>query len=177
MPRYVALLRGVNVGPNKRVPMAEWRTLLTGLGYTGVQTLLNSGNAVFDAKAAPTATIASRIREAILDGLELDVPVIVKSAAEFQAIVDENVLAAGCTNDTRLMVSFGADTRVIAPLAGFQQYLTPPEAITVTANALYLWCPNGVLESKVAAALLGRQGQNVTTRNWATVKKIAALLA
>ena len=177
MPRFVALLRGVNVGPNKRVPMAEWRTAMTALGYKNVQTLLNSGNAVFDSPSAGTAAHATRIRAAILDELEVDVPVIVKSAAEFEAIVNENALAADCNNDSRLMVSFGADAKVITPLAGFQQYIVPPEQLLVTTNALYLWCPNGVLESKVGAALLGRQGQNVTTRNWATVKKIAELLA
>ncbi len=47
MPRYVALLRGVNVGGNKKVPMADLRELLVGLGYTDVRTHLNSGNAVF----------------------------------------------------------------------------------------------------------------------------------
>ena len=49
MTTFIALLRGVNVGKAKRVPMAEFRTLLAGLGYTGVATLLNSGNAVFRA--------------------------------------------------------------------------------------------------------------------------------
>ena len=51
MPAFVALLRGVNVGKAKRVPMAELRDLLSSLGYTGVATLLNSGNAVFRALA------------------------------------------------------------------------------------------------------------------------------
>lgn len=177
MPRFVALLRGVNVGPNKRVAMADWRTSMTALGYKNVQTLLNSGNAVFDSPQANTTTHASRIREALREDAEVDVPVIVKSAAEFAVIVQENTLAEGCTNDSRLLVAFAADAKVLAPLAGFQQYITPPEQLVVTPNALYLWCPDGVLESKVGAALLGRQGQNVTTRNWQTVRKIAELLA
>jgi uncharacterized protein (DUF1697 family) len=177
MPRFVALLRGVNVGPNKRVPMAEWRTMLTALGYKGVQTLLNSGNAVFDSPSASTAAHATRIRAAILEELEIDVPVIVKSAAEFTAIVAGNVLAAESTNDSRLMVSFAADARALAPLTAFTQHIVAPEKLVVTAEALYLWCPNGVLESTVGAALLGKHGQNVTTRNWATVQKIAELLA
>lgn len=53
MPKFVALLRGVNVGGAKRVPMAQLRTLLSDLGYTQVATLLNSGNAVFGAPGAP----------------------------------------------------------------------------------------------------------------------------
>jgi uncharacterized protein (DUF1697 family) len=61
MPTYVALLRGVNVGKAKRVPMAELRQLLGGLGYTNVSTLLNSGNAVFRTAGASHAKLASDI--------------------------------------------------------------------------------------------------------------------
>ena len=65
MPSFVALLRGVNVGKAKRVPMAELRTLLTGLGYTGVATLLNSGNAVFGAASGSPETHGAAIAAAI----------------------------------------------------------------------------------------------------------------
>lgn len=61
MPRFVALLRGVNVGKGKRVPMAELRKVLTALDYRDVQTLLNSGNAVFESggRAATTRNWAT----------------------------------------------------------------------------------------------------------------------
>ena len=64
MPTFVALLRGVNVGKAKRVPMAELRALLSGLGYTGVATLLNSGNAVFHAPRGTPAKHSADIAAA-----------------------------------------------------------------------------------------------------------------
>ena len=82
MPTFVALLRGVNVGKAKRVPMATLRTLLSGLGYTDVTTLLNSGNAVFRSAKGSPARHAASIASAISEELQIDVPVIVKSAKE-----------------------------------------------------------------------------------------------
>ncbi len=90
MPTFVALLRGVNVGKAKRVPMAELRALLSGLGYTGVATLLNSGNAVFGAPTGTPAKHAKTIAAAISTQLKVEVSVIVKSANELAAILAEN---------------------------------------------------------------------------------------
>jgi uncharacterized protein (DUF1697 family) len=106
MGRFVALLRGVNVGANKRVPMAEWRALLGTLGCTEVQTLLNSGNAVFTSRIRSTATLAQRIHESLQQGLKVDVPVVVKSADEFAAIEADNELAAEALDPSRLLVAF-----------------------------------------------------------------------
>lgn len=95
MPIFVALLRGVNVGKAKRVPMADFRALLGELGYTDVATLLNSGNAVFRASTGTPAKHAAEIASAIAARLAVEVPVIVKSAKELSAIVSENGLAGG----------------------------------------------------------------------------------
>jgi uncharacterized protein (DUF1697 family) len=171
---HVALLRGVNVGGNKRVPMAEWRALLEGLGCTRVRTLLNSGNAVFDAR--PSSQHPARIRQALLDGLQVDVPVIVKSAAEMTAIEAENPLLDVADDASRLIVAFTARPEDLAALAALAALVQPPEQLHVGRHAAYLWCANGILESKAGAALLGQAGRAATTRNWATVMKIRALM-
>ncbi|HEY1395566.1 DUF1697 domain-containing protein, partial [Roseateles sp.] len=111
---HVALLRGVNVGGNKRVPMAEWRVLLEGLGCTNVRTLLNSGNAVFD--AVPSPKLPARIRQVLIDGLAVEVPVIVKTAAEMAAIEAGNPLGAVATDPSRLIVAFTANAEDLAGL-------------------------------------------------------------
>ena len=85
MPTFVALLRSINVGKAKRVPMAELRALLSGLGYKGVGTLLNRGNAVFRAPRGTPAKHATEIAAAISTQLKVEVPVIVKSASELAA--------------------------------------------------------------------------------------------
>lgn len=176
MPRFVALLRGVNVGEAKRVPMAELRQLLTALGYRDVRTLLNSGNAVFESAAPSTTAHASRIRAAIAKKLQVDVPVIVKSSADIAAIQEENTLAAIATEPSRLLVAFTASAADLRALATVVVHVAPPERVLLGRYGAYLWCPEGILKSRAAEALLGKAGRSATTRNWATVSKIAVLL-
>lgn len=175
-PRFVALLRGVNVGKAKRVPMAELRLLLSGLGYANVATLLNSGNAVFNAPGGTSTHHAGAIAAAIAAQLKVEVPVIVKSATEFAAIVAQNPIPAEETQHSRFLVAFVQAPKALPSLATIASLALPPERFVVGKNAAYLLCPAGILESKAGAALLGRAGQSGTTRNWATVLKLQAWL-
>lgn len=174
--RCVALLRGVNVGGRQRVPMADLRALLAGLGAVEVRTLLNSGNAVFGAAAGAPARSAAKIEGAIRQQLGLDVPVIVKSAQQFAAIVDGNALASAVVDPSRLLVVFAPDAPAIESLSVLTLLLAPDERFHLTGHAAYLLCSAGILQSKAAQALLGKVGRLCTTRNWGTVHKLAGLL-
>ena len=156
--------------------MAEWRRLLEALGYREVETMLNSGNAVFTSSGRSTRNHGEAIRVAIQKSLGLEVPVIVKSAAELAAIQEENTLALEAPDPTRLLVAFTAEPTDLQSLAGLAALAVPPERFQLGRHAAYLWCPAGILESQVAEGLLGKAGRAATTRNWATVTKIRALL-
>jgi len=182
MPAFVALLRGVNVGGAKRVPMADWRALMTGLGYTRVATLLNSGNAAFHAPGGAGAAKkhAKAIAAALATQLAVDVPVIVKSAAELAAIVEGNTLAAAAAGEpgfdpSRLLVAFAPDAAALATLAPVADLVRPPERFLLGPHAAYLHCAGGILQSRAGEALLGKAGRAATTRNWATTLKLKAL--
>lgn len=175
MPLFVALLRGINVGKAKRVPMAELRILLAELGYTDVVTLLNSGNVVFRAAKGTPATHAAQLAAAIASKLKVDVPVIVKSAQELAMIVAENPLAATAADPARLLVAFTQDATALSGLAGIEPLVVPPEQFVLGKHAAYLNCVTGILESKAGEALLGKAGKSATTRSWATVLKLQAL--
>jgi uncharacterized protein (DUF1697 family) len=175
MPTFVALLRGVNVGGAKRVPMADLRALLCELGYTNVSTVLNSGNAVFTAAGGTTKSHASAIARGIADRLNLEVPVLVKSARELFAIVAENTLCGETADPSRLLVAYAPDRESLAALAPIAALAKPPDRFHLGAHAAYLHCPAGSLQSPAGAALLGKQGGSITTRNWATTLKLHAL--
>jgi len=175
VPAFVALLRGVNVGKANRVPMAEFRSLLSGLGYTGVATLLNSGNAVFRAAEGTPARHAASIAAALSNQLGVDVPVVVKSAKELAAIVAENPIAVGAEDHSRFLVAFVQDDQGLAELAAIQPFVAPPERFAAGTHAAYLLCASGILESKAGAALLGKPGRAATSRNWATTLKLHAM--
>ena len=175
MPRFVALLRGVNVGKGKRVPMAGLRALVEELGGGDVATVLNSGNIVFTHPGRSAAKQAHALAEGIEARFGVATPVIVKSAAEFAAIVAGNPMPPRDADHSRFVVAFAADADGLEPLRALQARVVAPERFVVDDRAAYLHCPGGLLESPTAVALLGRAGKSVTTRNWATVLKLAAL--
>lgn len=153
------------------MPMAEWRELLAALGHTQVATLLNSGNAVFHADGGTPARHAADISAALLRRLGVDVPVIVKSAHEFAAIVAENPFAAA-PDRSRLLVAFAPDATALATLSAVGALVVAPERFHLGRHAAYLECTGGILESRAGEALLGKPGRAATTRNWATVLKL-----
>lgn len=171
---HAALIRGINVG-GKRVAMADLRTLVTGLGYTGVRTLLNSGNVVFSTRASP-ATAASRLEAGMASELGVTARVVVLTAAEVAEIVRKNPLANVATNPSRLLVSVlanPADRRRLAPLL---RQRWAPGALALGRRVAYLWCPDGILDSPLLEAVAKALGDAVTSRNWGTMTKLHALL-
>lgn len=176
MPRYVALFRGINVGKAKRVAMADLKALLAKLGYESVATLLNSGNAVFTAKSGANARHAARIREAVAEELGVDAHVIVKTAADIASIAKDNVLARWCTDDSRLLVALVQDAKSFQGVKKLEKEDWGDEKMHVGRQAAYLWCADGILESVALGRLLRALEGLGTTRNWATLQKIHALM-
>ncbi|MFG6455655.1 DUF1697 domain-containing protein [Roseateles sp. BYS96W] len=167
--RQVALWRGINVGKAKRLAMADLKALLTDLGATQVTTLLNSGNAVFDVRRALSA---DKLRATVAERLGVDAAIILKSADEWAAIAAEQPIPEA-DDPSRLLVAVTANAAALQAVQGL--VADSGERYVVTAHAAYLWCGNGILESKAAVALLKRLGEAGTTRNWATVGKLQAL--
>lgn len=173
----VALLRGVNVGRAKRVAMADLRALLESLGHAGVRTLANSGNAVFRAGGGDAAGHAAAIERAIADRLGLSLAVVVITFADLEVIVAENPLASSSRDPSRLLVAFTGSADALAAASVLARRSWAPEAIAVGRKAAYVWCANGVGESRLFEALPAAAGAAMTMRNWATVLKLRALAA
>ena len=176
MARYVALFRGINVGKAKRIAMADLRTLLEKLGYTGVKTLLNSGNAVFTSGSGTTAAHAKRIHDAVAKQLGVDARVIVKSAQEVAGIMAGNALGKIASDHSRLLVAMTDDARVLAAIGTLASRPWGAEKVHVGKHAAYVWCADGILESQALTAVLKALEGGGTTRNWATLGKIHDLL-
>lgn len=174
--RHVALFRGINVGRAKRIAMTELRALLESFGYSGVRTLLNSGNVTFDGVAKPATWHARRIRAAVAETLGVDSLVIVKSAAEVSAALAANPLLDVASDHSRLLLAFTSEPADLAAVQALGELASGNESFAVGEHAAYLWCGDGILESPLATRLLKVLDKTGTTRNLATVLKIAALL-
>ena len=175
MPRYAALLRGVNVGKGNRVPMAEWRTLLEALGCARVRTLLNSGNVVFTPAGRPAAD-AGRIRAAILDELGVDAPVTVLSGRALAAAVAANPLEQGAKVPAHLLLAVVRDAKAMSRIRPLARERWAPEAIAVGKGVAYLWCAKGLAGPGLWAAVNRAGGEDVTARNLSTLGKLLALV-
>lgn len=172
--RYIALLRGVNVGRAKRIAMADLRKLVESLGYTGVRSLLNSGNIVFDAHVT-TDEAAAAIDDALVLRLGVAARVFVLDRATICDIIDDNPLLALADDHARLFAFFLAGETQHAAAACLCGHDWQPEALAIGRHAAYVWCPEGVLDSAAAAALGRQLGDNATSRNWHTMTKLHVL--
>ena len=175
MKRHIALLRGINVGKAKRVTMADLRALMEAQGYANVRTLLNSGNAVFDAGAGTPAAHAKKLRAAILEKTGVDCEVIVKTGADLAAAIAEHPLRRHASDDARMLVMFTQEASALAELKSLEAGDWAPEAFAVGAHAAWLWCTDGIIESRIAKAVGKVLKQRGTARNWATVEKLQAM--
>ena len=175
--RQVALIRGINVGRAKRVAMADLRTLVEDFGYTGVRTLLNSGNVVFTAPKDTPAEAAARIEKALLLRVGVDARVVVLTAAELAKVVAENTLLDVADDPSRLLVAVPLRASDRAKLVPLLEQDWDDDGIALGKRAAYLWCAGGILESPMLKAVSRALKDAVTTRNWATVLKLQELLA
>jgi uncharacterized protein (DUF1697 family) len=172
MPRYAALLRGVNVGKGPRVAMGDLRALLGRLGFAEVSTLLNSGNAAFTAPGQEPAAISRRIATALEEELDTPVPVIVVTGAQVATAVAENPFPSA--DPSRLLLAFTQERETLRQIEpGIRAVIGKPDVFAVGSAVAYLHCPGGIARSKAAEALLGRVGRGATTRNLATTRRLA----
>jgi uncharacterized protein (DUF1697 family) len=171
----VALIRGINVGPSKRVAMADLRAAVMDLGYGDVRTVLNSGNVVFTAETGP-AEAAARIEEVLAGPLGVPARVVVVTAEELATAVAHNPLLDVATEPSRLLVAFLADPSCTVRLQPLLERDWAQEALALGEGVAYLWCPDGVIASRVAQAVGRALKDAVTMRNWTTVMKVSAVI-
>ena len=175
MTRHIALLRGINVGGHRKVPMADLRALVASLGYTDVASYIQSGNLVFNAMADEPSVVAE-LEAAIERTFGFAVPVIVRTAEEMTAVAASHPLVDAAAHPRRAMVAFLDRAPAVDPSAamGADEYL--PDRFTLSGREVYLDYPDGSARSKLTHSLLERSLEvRATIRNWNTVTKLVQL--
>jgi uncharacterized protein (DUF1697 family) len=170
---YVALLRGINVGGHRRVPMDDLRRVVESLGHTDVVTYIASGNVVFDSPEREPRALADELEVALVDRFGFDVEVVVRSAEEMTDVVAGNPFVARRAHTRDLYVAFAREPIPAEPAID-RTY--DPDEFCVAPRVVYLHTPAGFGNTKLNATVLHRvAGSSVTTRNWNTVTKLAEL--
>lgn len=175
---YAALLRGINVSGHKKVPMADLRALVEGLGHGGVRTYLQSGNAVFTADDGDEESLAAGLRTAIEEHFGFAVDVLVRDGAYLRAVADACPFPAADLAPKQLHVTYFSAPVDAERFAAIDRPAYAPEEFRLGDRALYLYAPDGLGRSRLADQLARprvNQGLVATTRNWNTVTQLVEM--
>jgi uncharacterized protein (DUF1697 family) len=174
--RYAALLRGINVGGNKKIAMTELRVVLTGLGYADVSTYLQSGNAVFTAPRRSAQALARTLEGSIADTFGMKVSVVIRTSEELSGVLDRNPLPGEPENPSRFFVAFLSAAPAAERTSEIEAESFGADRIWVRGSEAYLWCPRGAGDTLLTNSLIEKRlGVTATSRNWNTVNKLVSL--
>lgn len=174
--RYIALFRGINVGGNKKVPMADLKKLLEKAGYTNVKTLLASGNVLFDSPEKKLPALTQDIEALLEKKFGFTVPTIIRTLDEVRTLIATDPFKGiKVTDATRLYVTFrGAQTKRHSIKIPYKDPEADFHILSVTDGEICSYLIVGQDRGTVdAMGILEKEfGKNITTRNWNTVLKL-----
>lgn len=177
MNKYVALLRGINVGGHKLIKMADLREVFEQSGFKNVVTYIQSGNVIFEAKDSDTGKVVRKIEKAIHQSLGHEVTVILQTVDDLKDLIKVNPFKrVESEEDIGKVVTFmSAEPK--APRLPFVIVKENSEILMIRNRAAFVACrrkPNGMFG--FPNAFFEKEfGVAATTRNWSTVNKILAL--
>ena len=177
MSRHIALLRAVNLPGHNKVSMSDLRSLLEGLGFQDVQTLLQSGNAVFRAGGRTGLQLEKMLERAAAQRLGVGTDFFVRSGDEWNEVIAANPFPREAKLDPgHLLVMFLKDAPGRAEVSALEQAITGREVVRARGRHGYIVYPDGVGRSRLTSAMIEKKlGTRGTARNWNTVLKLAAL--
>jgi uncharacterized protein (DUF1697 family) len=175
--RQVAMLRGINLGPNRRIAMADLRQLLVDAGFGDVTTYVQSGNIALSASAKPDQ-LERELAALIEQRFGFAVPVAVRSRRQLQAVVERDPISGAADQPKLYQVTFLAAKPTAAAVARLQELARESERIEFAGREIYTFHPDGVAGSKLSVAIVAKDlGAGATSRNWTTVNRLLAMSA
>ncbi len=175
MKVWIALLRGVNVGGNNILPMKELRDLVTGLGCKNVRTYIQSGNCIFQSRERNASVIETQVGEAIEKKFGFRPCIFALPAEALDAVLADNPYRQSDDDPKSVHIFFLAKPVAGADLGALEAFRKGGEDFTLTDRAFYLFAPDGIGRSKLAAKIERYVPVQMTARNLRSVMKIAEL--
>ncbi|HEX5046893.1 MAG TPA: DUF1697 domain-containing protein [Gammaproteobacteria bacterium] len=173
MTVYVSMLRGVNVGGNALVGMADLKRLYESLGLRDVRTLLNSGNVVFRSSVQGRAQLTKRLVQEIERRFNRQTEVLLRTLPELAMLVERGPTLTQRQEPSKLLVMFLSGVPDKRAQAALIKAHRGPELIEIRGPEIYLYYPDGVGRSKLTNAFIeAHLGVSGTARNWNTIRKL-----
>lgn len=172
MKTYIALLRGINVGGQKILPMSELASMLENIGLRNVETYVQSGNVVFQSEETNILLLADTIRAAIKKSRSFEPQVLLLEPRAIEKAVRENPFPEAESEPKTLHLFFLSSEPRSPDLDTLESIKSSRERFTLKDGVLYLHAPDGIGRSRLAANAEKLLGVPMTGRNWRTVRKI-----
>ena len=174
MPTYIALLRGINVGPHRRMKMEKLCASCAALGFKNVKTYIQSGNVVFQAAKLSSSAASKKLAAQIVKDFGFSAEVISRTADEMNQIIEGNPLLKEPGVDlSKLHVVFLAETPASPAVKKLEAITLSPDKVRHRGKEIYFYFPNGVSGSSIWKHNLDRVlSVSGTMRNWNTVNTL-----
>lgn len=175
MDTFISILRGINVSGQKKIVMADLKTLYENLGFIDVVTYIQSGNVIFKTdKNTGDTELASKIEQAIFTNYNFHVPVITRTAKEMADIISANPFLTNKEIDPeKLHVTFLSDSPKQANHESIKDPEYLPDRFIIIGKEVFLYCPDNYGETKLSNRFFeSKLKVSATTRNWKTVNRL-----
>jgi uncharacterized protein (DUF1697 family) len=171
MNTFISMLRGINVSGQKKIYMAELRSLYESLNLVNVETYVQSGNVVFDSTEQNASRLAELIEAQIEQSFGYSVSVFIRDTEDFQRIIDNNPFSNERNEDpAKLHVTFLYSSPAESRLSSLEIPSDGVDEFLVGDKEIFLFCPNGYGRTKLSNNFFERKlNMPATTRNWKTV--------
>ena len=177
MNTWIALLRGINVGGNNILPMAELRRELESLNLGNVRTYIQSGNVVFDSTARTPSSLASKIVRRIEQQYGFRPHLLILKREDLLTAIESNPFPAAVSDPRMLHFFFLAEPAPDPNTKAIDDAKASSERYKLTDRVFYLHAPDGIGRSRLAANVEKHIGVVTTARNFRTVDKLASMVA
>lgn len=174
MKTYIVLLKGINVGGHRKVPMAELRVLLSKYGFENIRTYIQSGNVILKSLEKKIHVIEEIIRKAILDHFGFDVSVLVKTRSDLKRIFDSCPFSEEEKKASYFMLLHDIPKDELVKVASDKTY--DGEEYRIIINSIYYYSAKGFGQAKFNASFFERKLKTfATARNYNTMVKLLSL--
>lgn len=175
MHTYIALFRGINVGGSNRLPMKDLERLLETHGCVGVETYIQSGNAVFRSAASDAGRLAKQVTAAVSKSHGFAPRVLVLTRSELEKAAAGNPYPEADQHPKTVHLFFLADPPKKPDLKSLEALRARTERFELKGTVFYLHTPDGFGTSKLAARAERLLGVEATARNWRTVTTLVGM--
>jgi uncharacterized protein (DUF1697 family) len=171
--KYVALLRGINVGGHNKIKMEDLREMFSTLGFENVKTYIASGNVIFDGRKMNESNLAAKIKRAIEKRFSLNIEVMIRTISEIETLVKQNPFETKMSSDTSLYVVFLKEKLSDENTGNLTSHNNESEEFVVDGRNIFCLSKKGFIKGLLGKKYIDNQlKMPATARNWRTVNKI-----